>query len=86
MVLIIDGHKMMLNLTAALILWLSGIDFLILPAHSTHILQTFDVAITEPLKTALKHVLDRQIAQFVKEIHDHEDQAHCLRRILVENF
>jgi hypothetical protein len=86
MLLIIDGHKTRLNLTAALIFWLSGIGVLVLPAHSTDLLQMFDVAVAGPLKTAFKHELDRQISQLVKENHDHGDKAQCLRRILVESF
>jgi hypothetical protein len=69
--LIIDGHKTRLNLTAALIFWLSGIDVLLLPAHSTHFLQMFDMAVAGPLKIAVKHEFDRQISQFVKKIHGH---------------
>jgi hypothetical protein len=86
MLLIIDGHKTRLNLTAVLIFWLSGIDVLVLPAHSTHILHMFDATVAGALKTALKHELDQQISQFVKENHGHEDKAQCLRRILVERF
>jgi hypothetical protein len=79
MLLIIDGHKTRLNLTAALIFWLSGIDVLALPTHSTHLLQLFDVAIAGPLKIAFKHEFDRQISQLVKENHGHGDKAQCLR-------
>jgi hypothetical protein len=45
-------------LTAVLIIWLSGIDVLVLPATSAHLLQMFDVAIAELLKIAFKHELD----------------------------
>jgi hypothetical protein len=54
-----DGHKARLDLTAALIFWLSGIDLLVLPVHSIHLLQMFAVAVVGPLKTAFKHELDR---------------------------
>jgi hypothetical protein len=86
MLLIIDGHKTRFNLTAALIFWLSGIDILVLPAHSTHLLQMFDVAVARPLKTTFKHELDQQIPRFVKENYGSGDKAQCLGRIFVESF
>jgi hypothetical protein len=67
MLLIIDGHKTRLNLTASLIFWLSGIDVLVHPAHSTQLLQMFDAVIAEPLKIVFKHEFNQQISQFVKK-------------------
>jgi hypothetical protein len=58
MLLVIDGHKTRLNLTAALIVCLSGIKVLILLVHSTHLLQRFGVAVAGPLTTAFKYELD----------------------------
>jgi hypothetical protein len=57
-VLIIDGHKSRLNFTAALIFPLNGIDVIMLLAHSSHLLQMFDVIVATPLERAFKLELD----------------------------
>jgi hypothetical protein len=58
MPLIIDGHKSSPNLVATIILFFNGIDVLVLPAHSSHLLQMFDVAVTVHLKIAFKGVVE----------------------------
>jgi hypothetical protein len=52
MLLIVDGHKARLSLLAAVIFDLNGINVLVLPAHSTHLLKMFDVAIASAIKAA----------------------------------
>jgi hypothetical protein len=49
--LILDGHGTRRNLRAMMIFDLFNVDVLILPGHTTHVLQPFDVGIASPLKT-----------------------------------
>jgi hypothetical protein len=62
MLLIMDNHKTGLNSTTGSIFSLNEIAIMALPAHSTYLLQVFDVAVAGPLKTAFKHEFDRQIS------------------------
>ena len=48
--LIVDGHISRKCFLAAYLLNLFNIDLLILPPHSSHIMQPFDVSIASPLK------------------------------------
>ena len=50
--LIIDGHSSRACPLALLLLRKASIDVLILPSHTTHVLQLFDVGLVSPLKTA----------------------------------
>ena len=50
--LIVDGHKSRGNYYASKLLSLFKIHLLILPGHTSHILQPFDVGIGSPLKAA----------------------------------
>lgn len=57
--LILDGHKSRGNYYAAKLLSKFNILLLILPGHTSHILQPFDVGIGSPLKAAfMKHFLN----------------------------
>ena len=49
--LILDGHKSRANYFVANLLDSYGIDVLILPGHTSHLLQPFDVSIASPLKS-----------------------------------
>ena len=48
--LILDGHKSRENAFALQLLSEANVDVLTIPAHTSHILQMFDVAIASPLK------------------------------------
>ena len=50
--LLLDGHKSRINFFIARLFDLNGIDILIFPGHTSHLLQPFDVAINSPLKEA----------------------------------
>ena len=63
-----DGHKSRANYFIANLFDSYGIDVLILPGHTSHLLQPFDVSIASPLKSKfqenittydLKHDIDR---------------------------
>lgn len=55
--LIVDGHKSRENYLPALILYLFNIDLLLLPSHSSHILQPFDICVASSLKSFFKEEL-----------------------------
>jgi hypothetical protein len=86
MLLIVDGHKSRLNYEAAMIFAMSGIDVLVLPAHSSHLLQMFDVAVAAPLKVAFKQELDRRVQQFGEAFPGDMNKTQLLRQILVDSF
>jgi hypothetical protein len=48
--LILDGHKARINLDAAILLAYFNITVLVLPGHTTHVLQVFDISIASSLK------------------------------------
>ena len=55
--LILDGHKSRANFFVAKLFNHFGIDILILPGHTSHLLQPFDVAVASSLKTEYKKCL-----------------------------
>jgi hypothetical protein len=61
--LILDGHNSRENFHGISLLQSHGIDVLILPPHSTHILQCFDVAIAGSLKSHFH----QRLYQFISE-------------------
>jgi hypothetical protein len=52
--LLLDGHISRMNITPLMIFYLLNVDILIIPGHTTHILQSFDVGIAVPLKAKFK--------------------------------
>jgi hypothetical protein len=61
--LIIDGHKTRLSLLAALIFETNGLDVLVLPPRSSHLLQMFDLSPASPIKTAFKKKLNKPMSE-----------------------
>lgn len=49
-ILIIDGHSSRENPISLYIMKINNIDVLVLPAHTTHLLQMFDVVLAKPFK------------------------------------
>lgn len=49
--LIVDGHSSRGCFMAALLLYIFDIELLLLPPHSSHVMQPFDVSVASPLKT-----------------------------------
>ena len=56
--LILDGHKSRANFFVAKLFDLFGIDILILPGHTSHLLQPFDVSLASSLKTEYKKQIE----------------------------
>jgi hypothetical protein len=61
--LIIDGHKTRLSLLAALIFEMNGLNVLVLPPRSSHLLQIFDLSPASPIKTAFKKELNKRLSE-----------------------
>ena len=56
--LIVDGHPSRFCFYANYLLHLFNIDLLILPSHSSHVIQPFDVCVASPLKSEFLKYLD----------------------------
>jgi hypothetical protein len=84
--LVTDGHKNRLSFLAAMIFVLNSIEVLVLPGHSIHLLQMFDVFVTFPLKTTFKQELEKWIDHVTHADPDHRKKAQIIRRVLVESF
>lgn len=69
--LIIDDHGSRECPLALYLFQCNGIDILILPAHTTHITQMFDVCLTHPLK----QLSTKLLKQLIKENEDNKTQS-----------
>ena len=69
--LILDGHTSRENPLALCLLRKFRIDVMILPSHTTHVLQMFDVGLASPLK---KKFTER-FRKLLKEIEENEDRS-----------
>ena len=56
--LIIDGHTSRENPISLYILKINSIDVLVLPAHTTHLLQMFDVVLAKPFKKKFSRIFN----------------------------
>ena len=86
--LIVDGHPSRQNFTAALILYLFNIDLLLIPPHTSHLLQAFDVAVASPLKTYFKeHLIKEKFDSFFANgFADAKQTAKDLRSSMIRAF
>lgn len=57
-VLIVDGHKSRINSEAIELLFMNNIQLIILPAHTSHVTQPFDICVAAPLKLSLQKFSD----------------------------
>lgn len=61
-VLVVDGHSSRGHYYSSKLLSLFGIILLVLPGHTNHVLQPFDVGLASPLKTAFaKYLLNNKL-------------------------
>jgi hypothetical protein len=82
--LIIGGHKTRLSLLAALSFETNGIDVLVLPPHSSHLLQMFDVGPASPIKGAWKEELAKRMSRISTARPGEKMQR--IRIALIESF
>jgi hypothetical protein len=68
--LLLDGYISGRNITALMIFYLFNVDILIIPGHTTHVLQPFDVGIAAPLKAEFKQQLQQEINSLAAELTD----------------
>ncbi|EAX68197.1 DDE superfamily endonuclease containing protein [Trichomonas vaginalis G3] len=60
--LIVDGHPSRLSFLAVRLLSAFNIELLVLPGHTSHILQPLDVGIFSPLKAQFKKLFDMAVS------------------------
>jgi hypothetical protein len=84
--LILDHHTSRYNLWAALVFRYFGVDVVLLPSHTTHFLQAFDVSVAAPLKTAFKEQLRELLKKMAHEDLSQRGKSEKLRFVLIEAF
>jgi hypothetical protein len=85
--LILDGHGSRAKVTALMIFALFNVDVLILPGHTTHVLQALDVGVNSPLKVKFKELLAQGINEFIEWVNQgNPSKADTLRCRMVEAF
>ena len=82
--LFLDGHSSRINFAALEYLARANCDVIILPAHTSHITQAFDVALASPLKAAYKQLL----LKFTRTSREEGQSLNTssVRRIAVASF
>lgn len=86
--LLVDGHPSRFNFLAAYILHLFNIDLVLIPAHTSHILQAFDVGLASPLKTYFKEfIVSEKFDDYIAHGKiDFNQTAKELRRSMLRSF
>lgn len=79
--LILDGHKSRENPIALKLLKQNKVTVFILPAHTSHLTQIFDVGIASPMKGVFTQLFNDMIKNFQPEL----NQASQLRRFCFES-
>lgn len=64
--LFVDDHKSRLNAYAIEILFRNNIRVIVLPAHSSHIMQSFDIGLAHPLKNYFNN-LSKEMPMWMKD-------------------
>jgi hypothetical protein len=84
MLLIVDGHKSRISVLAAVIFVLNNIDVLVLPPHTSHLLQMYDVGVAPALKVAFKNELEKRVQKLAGA--PPGEKLQQMRIALVESF
>ncbi|OHT01014.1 DDE superfamily endonuclease containing protein [Tritrichomonas foetus] len=66
--LILDGHSSRLNKSALLYLIQHNVQILILPSHTTHLLQPFDVIVAHSLKSKYRKIFNSYLIRIINEM------------------
>ena len=86
--LLLDGHPSRFTFKACLILYLFDVDVVLIPPHTSHLLQAFDVSVASPLETYFEEELIQQ--RFDAYIEDGVDltkqTARELRDCMIKSF
>ena len=82
--LILDGHKSRENPLALELFKYFNVEVIVLPSHTTHILQFFDVSIASPLK---KEFTDLFVAMLkAARNYNQENMSAVMRKVALEAF
>ena len=86
--LLSDGHPSRFNFTSALIFYLFNVDLVLIPPHTSHLLQAFDVAVASPLKANFKEeIIKQRFDLYLQQGFDVEKQTRReLRDSLIKSF
>lgn len=86
--LLLDGHPSRFSFKACLILYLFDVDMVLIPPHTSHLLQAFDVSVASPLKTYFKeNLISQRFNLYIEEGIDISKQtARELRDSLIKSF
>ena len=82
--LILDGHSSRENPITLELFKMYNIHLLVLPGHTTHVLQLFDVGLASPLKDKFTIIFSRHAKQ--KEQYTENSMTSNLRKIAIESF
>jgi hypothetical protein len=66
--LLLDGHISQRNITVLMTFYLFNVDIWIIPCHTTHVLQPFDVGIAAPFIAEFKQQLRQEINSLAAEL------------------
>jgi hypothetical protein len=77
--LVVDGHLSRLDWLATQIFSLHNIELLVVPGHTSHLLQPFDVAIASPLKTAYQKIIAQERTALEEQFKDRPVPIHHVR-------
>ena len=80
--LILDGHRSRINSIALEYFSQNHINILILPAHTSHVCQPFDVGLASPLKSRIKDFCDKPNRLIFSQIQKAQNQT-AKDRILI---
>ena len=83
-VMICDRHTSRGNPLALTILKKAGLKVIILPAHTTHVLQLFDVGLASPLKSRFTQIFQSMLKK--KENYVENNITASMRKIAIEAF
>ena len=89
--LIVDGHSSRYSIDSIALLAANNIDLLVLPPHTSHCLQPFDVAVASPLKTAFKKHINSSMKRAREMVPGKQDSpekltSEQLRYTLLSSF
>jgi hypothetical protein len=84
--LVLDGHLSRLCWEAMAVFRRYQIEVLVLPGHTSHLLQPFDIAVASPLKSAYHHLFAHERAQLEEQWQGRNIPIHYIRYAMCRAF
>ena len=83
--LLLDGHKSRINYFIAKLFDIYGIDILVFPGHTSHVLQPFDVGVASSLKSEYRRLILLYTMKYGKEMEANQNRltARDLRIMMI---